>query len=79
MQAKDRATLLFLSSNVINGPDGGYAWRCNLAAIKRHFGALVGWPEFKAPYGGPSLFLRAVKENYIRERCVALIDWWILT
>lgn len=69
VQAQDRATLLFLSSNAISGPGGGYVWRCNLGAIKRHFGALVGWPDFKAPFEGPTLFLRAAKENYIRERC----------
>lgn len=55
----------FLLTNLVE-QNGHYAWRVNLEAISNHLEELMGFPEFKTTYEGPTLFLGGSSSAYIR-------------
>jgi esterase len=60
----DAAERAFLLQNLVFD-DGVARWRLNLAAIERAMPALAGWPETRARYDGPALFVGGGRSDYL--------------
>lgn len=71
----DRSLRNFLALAAAPG-DGGLSWTLNLAAIERDFPAILGFPEFPPgrAFGGPALFLKGGRSNYVRPEHRAEIE-----
>ncbi len=63
----------FLLANLTR-EEGRFAWKIDLAALKRSLAALHGFPGIDARYEGPTLFLRGEKSGYVRDSHRAAIE-----
>uniref|UniRef100_A0ABM5EMT5 sn-1-specific diacylglycerol lipase ABHD11 n=1 Tax=Pogona vitticeps TaxID=103695 RepID=A0ABM5EMT5_9SAUR len=54
----------FLLTNLVYTEDR-FVWRVNLEAISRHLKDLMGFPDFRTSYQGPTLFLGGSNSGYI--------------
>ncbi|MEI7781550.1 MAG: alpha/beta fold hydrolase [Planctomycetota bacterium] len=57
----------FLAQNVITGPKG-LSWAVNLAALERHFDAILGFPDLppERQFTGPALFIAGGRSEYVQ-------------
>ena len=65
----------FLLKNITRRPDGGFAWKMNLDALRRAYAdilAPVGGPGVQ-PFDKPALFIRGSRSDYIKDSDFALI------
>ena len=67
----DPGIRLFLLKNLARRKGGGFEWRMNLEVLYRDYLHLIA-PVGRAgeTYGGPTLFVRGAKSNYVRDE-----DW----
>jgi pimeloyl-ACP methyl ester carboxylesterase len=70
----EEAIRAFLLQNLVAGPDGLH-WRLNLDAIVAGIGIISGFPDLpaEAVYGGPTLFIRGGRSDYVRDEHRAVI------
>ncbi|NBW97430.1 MAG: alpha/beta fold hydrolase [Planctomycetia bacterium] len=63
----DAGLRAFLAQNVVRGP-GGLRWAFNLAALRRHAAAILGFPAIPPGrfFPGPTLFVIGGRSNYVR-------------
>lgn len=67
----DPGIQLFLLKNLTRSPEGGYAWRMNLPAIRNSYPLLIGpLDTAAAPCPTPTLFVRGSNSGYVRDA-----DW----
>lgn len=55
----------FLMQNLV-AEGGELRWRINLPVIEAHFDDITGFPDTKASYDGPALFLDGERSDYIK-------------
>jgi pimeloyl-ACP methyl ester carboxylesterase len=65
----DRSVRLFLLTNLVRGEEG-LRWRVNLAAIARHYAAVIGEVRGEAPFEGRAWFIRGAESDFVRDA-----DW----
>jgi esterase len=63
----EEGVIQFLLTSLRRGDDGSYRWRFNLAALRRHYGALIDAPASTGPYLGPALFIKGGDSDYMLE------------
>ena len=66
----------FLLKNAQRRPEGGFAWKINLAAIDANYHRVNEPLEGYAPNQGPTLFVRGGKSTYILDDDIPLIREW---
>ena len=72
----DRAVRGFLLQNLVpDETNGGFCWRCNLAAVSNRMTDILDAPEPDswAPYQGRTLFLKGARSDYVKDSHTALI------
>lgn len=62
-----RPTRLFLATNLVRNDDNVMALRIGLDQIKRGYNDIIGVPDGKQPYEGPSLVLRGSESHYVAD------------
>jgi pimeloyl-ACP methyl ester carboxylesterase len=60
----------FLLKNLTRSRDGGYAWKMNLPAIRRHYPDILANIVPTEVFTGPALFIRGDKSDYVTDA-----DW----
>lgn len=68
----DFGTRQFLLKNITRNPDGGFAWKMNLPALRRAYADILA-PVSGEPFDKPALFVRGSRSNYIKDADFALI------
>lgn len=69
----DPAVRAFLAQNLVKADTGGFRWRVNLDAIDAHMGDVLGFPDLRTRFEGPTLFLRGGASDYVRDSHAAEI------
>lgn len=62
----DEALRKFLQTNVTTKADGSYAWQINIEPIEKSE-KRTSFPQIANSYAGPTLFVRGLKSNFIRD------------
>lgn len=63
----------FLLKNAKRLPEGGFGWKVNLCAISKSYDNINDTLPGQQSYGGPTLFIRGSKSDYIRNEDMPLI------
>lgn len=63
----DKATRLFLATNLERGDDGQMGWRIGLDHIEAAYEDIRAVPGGEGAYQGPSLVLRGARSNYVTD------------
>ncbi|MEM1077581.1 MAG: alpha/beta fold hydrolase [Pseudomonadota bacterium] len=61
----DLPTRAFLTQSLDLRAEGGPRWRLNLTTLRREMPLIMGFPEMKGSYDGPTLFLRGGNSDYV--------------
>lgn len=61
----DPAVRQFLLKNLLRRPEGGFAWRFNLAVLKKAYPRLISALEIDRPIEVPTLFVRGDRSDYL--------------
>lgn len=62
----DQGVRLFLIQNLdLRGERP--SWRMNLPALSRSMGSMMGFPDLKGSFAGPTLFVRGAESSYVLE------------
>jgi pimeloyl-ACP methyl ester carboxylesterase len=62
---EEESTIQFLLKNLSREKDAGYRWKMNLPVIVSYYREILGHDESNDTFGGPTLFIRGEKSNYI--------------
>ena len=57
----------FLLTNAVREASGNFRWRMNLPALRDNYGSLREAVSGPKPYGGPALFVRGGRSDYLVE------------
>lgn len=57
----------FLLKNLSRKPAGGFTWKINLPVIDKNLEKISADMQFTGSYNGPTLFVRGVKSNYVKD------------
>ena len=57
----------FLLKNLQRKTEGGFKWKLNLPVIAGNIEKVGSELQFKGQFGGPTLFVRGARSNYVRE------------
>jgi len=71
LRLADGALRAFLLSNLARDPEGAFRWRMNLPALEAARADFRAEIKAPAPYGGPALFLRGERSDYVRDADLA--------
>lgn len=63
----DKATRLFLATNLERGDDGQMGWRIGLDHIEAAYEDIRDVPGGEGPYQGPALVLRGARSSYVTD------------
>ncbi|GGX69735.1 alpha/beta fold hydrolase [Saccharospirillum salsuginis] len=55
----------FILKSLYRNDKGELAWRFNLKALQDQYEDIAGEPDFKAPFEGPTLFIKGMNSQYI--------------
>ncbi len=66
----ERATRLFLATNLVRGDDGVLRWRIGLDQIERDYDSIMQAPAGEGAYEGPTLVLRGGRSHYVPDEAL---------